>query len=72
MLFSWSSWGHRRAIARLWTAGNVRITENSRLETAAAAIVQRMTSRSSPLVFLPVLPFNKGSSVAAVMMAVVI
>jgi hypothetical protein len=49
----------------------VLITENNRLETAAAAIVQRMTNRRRPRVFLPVIPLKKGSSVTAVMMVVV-
>ena len=38
-----------------------RITLNSRLATAAAAIVQRIISRSKPRVFRPVSPFRNGS-----------
>ena len=38
------------------------MTLKSRLATAAAAMVKRMTSRSSPRVFLPVSPFKKGST----------
>lgn len=37
------------------------MTLNRRLATAAAAIVQRMISRSRPRVFRPVSPFKKGS-----------
>ena len=37
------------------------MTENSRLATAAAAMVQRMIMRRSVLVFLPVPPWRKGS-----------
>jgi hypothetical protein len=40
----------------------LRITLNKRLETAAAAIVQRIISRNSPLVLRPVSPFRKGST----------
>lgn len=50
----------------------IRITENNLLDTAAAAIVQRMTSRRRPFEFLPVAPFNKGDSIAAVMVGVVV
>ena len=45
--------------------GDIRITENSRLATAAAAIKHRIVNRRSPRVFLPVLPLKKGSSVVA-------
>jgi hypothetical protein len=41
--------------------GNVLITLNKRLATAAAAIVHRIISRSSPRVFRPVLPLKRGS-----------
>lgn len=41
---------------------HLRITLKSRLETAAAAIVQRMMSLNKPLVFLPRSPFKKGST----------
>lgn len=44
----------------------VRITEKRRDAIAAAAIVQRIVSRSRPLVFLPVLPLKKGSVLATV------
>ena len=37
------------------------MTLNSRLATAAAAMVQRMMIRSIPRVFLPPSPFRKGS-----------
>lgn len=37
------------------------MTLNRRLATAAAAIVQRMISRSRPRVFRPVSPLKKGS-----------
>jgi hypothetical protein len=40
----------------------VRMTLKSRAETAAAAIVQRMIIRRRPLVFLLVVPRNKGST----------
>ena len=40
---------------------DLRITLNSRLATAAAAMVQRMMMRSMPRVFLPPSPFKKGS-----------
>jgi hypothetical protein len=48
----------------------VRITENRRLAIAAAAMVQRMINRRSPLVFLPVLPLNKGSPIAPAIVVV--
>jgi hypothetical protein len=48
----------------------VRITENSRLATAAAAIVQRIINRRRPLVFLPVLPSKEGLVDVAVIVAV--
>ncbi len=38
------------------------MTLNNRLATAAAAIVNRMTSRSNTRVFRPVSPFRKGST----------
>jgi hypothetical protein len=38
------------------------MTLKSRAETAAAAIVHRMIMRSRPLVFLLVVPLNKGSA----------
>lgn len=37
------------------------MTLNKRLDTAAAAMVQRMINRSSPRVLRAVSPFNKGS-----------
>jgi len=40
---------------------NVLMTLNKRLDTAAAAMVQRMIKRSSPRVLRAVSPFNKGS-----------
>lgn len=40
---------------------HIRITLNNRLETAAAAIVKRMTIRSKPRVFRPELPFSRTS-----------
>jgi hypothetical protein len=43
------------------------MTEKSRLATAAAAIVQRMIILNKLLVFLPVLPWRKGSREEAVM-----
>ena len=49
--------------------GNVRMTENKRLATAAAAIKQRMVNRRSPLEFFPVLPTKKGSAVFALIVA---
>ena len=49
---------------------DIRITENRRLATAAAAIKQRIVIRKSPLVFLPVLPWKKGSVTVAVIVAV--
>jgi hypothetical protein len=42
------------------------MTLKSRAEIAAAAIVHRMIMRSRPLVFLLVVPLNKGSTAAAV------
>lgn len=42
----------------------VLMTLNSRLATAAAAIVKRITNRSTPRVFRPVSPFKKGSTEA--------
>jgi hypothetical protein len=48
----------------------VRITEKSRLATAAAAIKHRIVIRRSPLVFLPVLPWKKGSATVAVIVVV--
>jgi hypothetical protein len=48
----------------------VRITENRRLATAAAAITQRIVILSKPLVFLPVLPVKKGSTVVAIVIGV--
>jgi hypothetical protein len=44
------------------------MTLKSRAETAAAAIVHRMVMRSKPLVFLLVVPLNKGSAVATAAM----
>ena len=38
------------------------MTLNKRLETAAAAIVQRITTRSKPRVLRAVSPFNNGST----------
>lgn len=49
---------------------HVRITENRRLATAAAAIKQRIVILNKPLVFLPVLPFKKGSAVVAIVVGV--
>lgn len=49
---------------------HLRITEKRRLATAAAAIKQRIVSLSKPLVFLPVLPFRKGSTVVAIVVGV--
>jgi hypothetical protein len=46
----------------------IRITLKSRAETAAAAIVQRMIIRKRPLVFLLVVPRNKGSTAVAAAM----
>ena len=40
------------------------MTLNSRLATAAAAMVKRITNRSRPRVFRPVSPFKKGSTEA--------
>jgi hypothetical protein len=40
---------------------SLRITENSRLATAAPAIVKRMINRRRPRVFRPESPFRKGS-----------
>ena len=48
----------------------VRITEKSRLATAAAAIKHKIVIRKSPLAFLPVLPWKKGSATVAVIVAV--
>jgi hypothetical protein len=48
----------------------VLITENNLLAIAAAAIVQRMTNRRRPLVFLPLLPSKKGSIDVAIVEAV--
>jgi hypothetical protein len=50
--------------SRIWygALAHLRMTENSRLAIAAAAIKQRIVKRSTPLVFLPVLPLKKGSS----------
>lgn len=48
---------------------DIRITEKRRLETAAPAIKHKMVNRSSPRVFLPVLPLKKGSTVASIAMA---
>ena len=46
------------------------MTLKSRAETAAAAIVQRMIIRRRPLVFLLVVPRNRGSTaVVSVMTA---
>jgi hypothetical protein len=42
------------------------MTLKSRAETAAAAIVHRMIMRSRPLVFLLVVPLNKGSTAVVV------
>jgi hypothetical protein len=44
------------------------ITLNSRLDTAAAAIVHKMITRSKARVFLPVLPSKKTSVVAPAIM----
>jgi len=49
---------------------HLRITENRRLAIAAAAIVHKITNRRRPLVFLPVFPSKRGSTVVAVMVAV--
>jgi hypothetical protein len=61
------------ALAHMAKNCNVRITLNSRADTAAAAMVQRMITRSRPLVFLLVVPRKRGSSglsdVATAMMA---
>lgn len=56
---------------RLWRAwaADILITLNKRLETAAAAIAQRMINRRSPLVFRPVLPRRNGSTEVAAMMS---
>jgi hypothetical protein len=48
------------------------MTLNSRLASAAAAMVMRIISRRSPLVFLPVLPFKKGSIGATVIFAILL
>jgi len=40
---------------------HVLMTLNKRLDTAAAAMVQRMINRSSPRVLRAASPFNKGS-----------
>ena len=45
---------------------SLRMTEKSRLATAAPAIVQRMISRSRPLVFRPESPFKKGSKASII------
>jgi hypothetical protein len=48
----------------------IRITENSRDATAAAAIVHKMISRRRPRTFRPEFPFKKGSNPATVIMVV--
>ena len=40
---------------------DIRITLNKRLDTAAAAMVQRIINRKRPRVLRPVSPFRKGS-----------
>ena len=45
--------------------GSLRITLNSRLAIAAAAIVQRIIIRRRPRVLRPLLPLRNGSSPAA-------
>ena len=47
---------------------DLRITLNSRLATAAAAMVQRIIIRSIPRVFLPPSPFKKGSKPVVAML----
>lgn len=49
----------------------IRITENRRLATAAAAIKHRIVIRNTPRVFLPVLPLKKGSDAVAVVIVAV-
>lgn len=49
---------------------HLRITEKRRLATAAAAITQRIVILSRPLVFLPILPFKKGSTVVAIVVGI--
>lgn len=44
------------------------MTLNRRLATAAAAIVQRMISRSRPRVFRPESPLKKGSMESAIIL----
>ena len=45
--------------------GNSLMTLNSRLATAAAAMVHKMINRNRPLVFRPVSPFKIGSKEVA-------
>lgn len=45
------------------------MTLNSRLDTAAAAIVTRMIIRRRPRMFLPELPFRRTSTGASAIMA---
>lgn len=45
------------------------MTLNNRLDTAAAAMVNRIIIRSKPRALLPVLPSKKGSIGEAAMMA---
>lgn len=60
--------GYIIAYCKLRAEGDSRITLNSRLATAAAAIVNRIIRRRRPLVFRPVSPFRNGSRTAATMM----
>ena len=53
-------WVCRRGMAARSMLGNLRITLNKRLATAAAAMVQRMISLSKLLVLRPESPFRKG------------
>ena len=59
----------KRAEERLGAPKDIRITLNNLLDTAAAAMVQRIMIRSRPLVFLLVLTCKNGSTelVAAIM-----
>lgn len=50
-------------------AAYILITLNKRLETAAAAIAQRIINRRSPLVFRPVVPWRNGSTEDTAMMS---
>ena len=48
-------------MALISSLGDLLITLNKRLDTAAAAIVHKMINRRRPRVFRPVSPFKKGS-----------